>query len=429
MGNQWPKIIRDPIHNIVAFEDNPTDRLLFRLIDTPEFQRLRRIKQLGLSELTFPGATHSRFTHSVGVLAVARTMLQKLERDDRIDEESRTAVLCAALLHDIGHGPFSHAFESVTGINHERRSLDIIAGGETEVFRVLSEYDPELPERVASFLQKDPEDAGYLAYLISSQLDADRFDYLLRDSHATGTKYGQFDLSWIIEHLCVTSDKKILYLDRKCLSVAEEYVFARYHMYQSVYFHKATRAAEVMLRKLLQRYKTLLSDGSQLAPPIHPRLKDVFACPDKMSLDEYLQLDDTMLWVLFRECSESPDNTLKYMGRGLLQRKLLKGIDITEENKSLEIADAIREIMKVKEFDPENYFCKDTIADTPYKPYESANEHPTLQIYLEGGPAGRLQSLEQIATPVTMLTKRISRYRYYYPQEIRDEVETVLETI
>jgi HD superfamily phosphohydrolase len=266
MSGSWPKIIRDPVHDIIPFQDTACDRLLLRLIETAEFQRLRRIKQLGMSELVFPGANHNRFAHSLGVMNTARRFLSTLERESGIvPEEQRIAVLTASLLHDVGHGPFSHTFEKVTGESHEARTIEIIQDPDTEVHKCLSDFDAKLPQTLAAFFDEDLEgrqrDAlipPHLTQVVSSQLDADRFDYLLRESYATGTQYGRFDANWLLQHLHLDGDKKRFYLSHKGIIAAEAYVFARHHMYKTVYFHKTTRAAEVMLRLLFKRLKELL---------------------------------------------------------------------------------------------------------------------------------------------------------------------------
>jgi len=156
MGNSWPKLIRDPVHEIISFEDKPWDRLLLDLINAAEFQRLRRIKQLGMSEMVFPGANHSRFAHSIGVMHNARRFLTRIEQlvGKPVDEEQRTAVLSAALLHDLGHGPFSHTFEKITGENHEARTIEIICGN-TDVNRVLRRHDRSLPAKLRQFFDED----------------------------------------------------------------------------------------------------------------------------------------------------------------------------------------------------------------------------------------------------------------------------------
>src|SRR4051812_10324822 len=184
------KIIRDPVHDVIAFEiSRPLDALLFRLINAAEFQRLRRILQLGMAHLAYPGATHSRYSHSLGVMETARKILGHLERSVTISEDQRTVCLVSALLHDLGHGPFSHVFERVSGISHERITQRLISDAESDVHRLLFQYDRVLPERVVNFL-RDETGRTFLNDVIASQLDADRFDYLLRDNLMTGSRYG-----------------------------------------------------------------------------------------------------------------------------------------------------------------------------------------------------------------------------------------------
>src|SRR2546423_11738072 len=186
------RIYRDPVHNIIPLrDDNAEGQLMIRLIDTPEFQRLRRIKQLGLGLYTYQGAEHSRFTHSLGALHLMTRILDLLSA--RIAPADRAAARAAALLHDIGHGPFSHAMEKVLGVHHEHLSVLAVTSEETEVCQALRSFSSELPQRVAAIIEGTFKPAA-LAQLVSSQLDVDRMDYLLRDSLMTGAKYGLFDL-------------------------------------------------------------------------------------------------------------------------------------------------------------------------------------------------------------------------------------------
>ena len=183
--------------------------------------------------------------------------VERLGRVSRVTEDHEQALMVAALLHDVGHGPHSHAFEKVARENHEKRTAEVITSRGTEVNRVLRDFHPDLPDRVASIFGKIPL-AGWtlprhLSQVISSQLDADRFDYLLRDSHYTGVDFGAFDNAWLLEHLCVDPTRG-LYVSSKARDAVEAYVYARHHMYHAVYFHKATRAAEVMLRLLMTIY-------------------------------------------------------------------------------------------------------------------------------------------------------------------------------
>src|SRR5438094_4284819 len=175
------QIIRDPVHDCVVFRlDRELDALLFRLLAAPEIQRLRRIRQLGLASLAYPGADHSRYSHSLGVMETARQMLDQLRRSFYIAEESETVCLAAALLHDLGHGPFSHVFERVSGIHHEAVTQRIMLDPDSQVHSILTSHDRAFPELVAHFLNCQPT-RTFLCDIISSQLDADRLDYLLRD--------------------------------------------------------------------------------------------------------------------------------------------------------------------------------------------------------------------------------------------------------
>ena len=184
------RIYRDPVHNIIRLRaDTDEGELMVRLIDAPEFQRLRRIKQLGLALYTYQGAEHSRFTHSLGVLHLMTRVLDRLGEKYGIAAKDRAAACAAALLHDVGHGSFSHVMEKVLGFHHEAWTVRVVLSEETEIGRVLRSYSADLPERVASIIEGRFQPAA-LGQLVSSQLDVDRMDYLLRDSLMTGAKYG-----------------------------------------------------------------------------------------------------------------------------------------------------------------------------------------------------------------------------------------------
>src|SRR5215210_1140775 len=185
---------------------------MVRLIDAPEFQRLRRIKQLGLALYTYQGAEHSRFTHSLGVLHLMTRVLDRLGENFKITPEDRAAARAAALLHDVGHGSFSHVMEHVLGFHHEAWTVRAVLAEETEINQVLREFSPALPRRVADIIEGKFQPA-FLAQLVSSQLDVDRMDYLLRDSLMTGAKYGIYDLEWIINALAVDRENDRIYVE------------------------------------------------------------------------------------------------------------------------------------------------------------------------------------------------------------------------
>ena len=434
MAKSWPKLIRDPIHDLISFENTDCDRLLLALINTREFQRLRRIKQLGMSEMVFPGGNHSRFAHAIGVMHNARRFLDRINKlTDKKGEDHRTAVLAAALLHDLGHGPFSHAFEKITGEDHEERTIEIIVDPGTEVNQRLREHDGKLPELLREFFEHDPESGAgtipaYLIQIISSQLDADRFDYLLRDSHATGAEYGRFDSRWIIQHLLIDESKKRLYLSNKAYIAAESYVFARYHMYRAVYFHKTTRAAEVMLKLLFQRFKLLLADNANAVPNAPKTLIDSFTSKGSMPLADYLQLDDHTVSEFLKACRTANDRQLSTLATGILDRKLYKAVDasIATGTSIAKFVTSAHEKLKSKNLLPEECLIDDAAADTPYKPYDPDSAKPNNQIYIEDS-LGNQKEFGTLSPQVQELKKKYALVRYYFPSDCRDDIDRLAQ--
>ena len=435
MSKSWPKIIRDPVHNLIPFQDTKCDRLLLDLINTREFQRLRRIKQLGMSEFVFPGANHSRFAHSIGVMHLARQFLNRLDQlGEKIGEEQQTIVLSAALLHDLGHGPFSHAFEKITHENHEKRTLEIIQETSTEVNKKLREWDRKLPDHLVQFFDQNVGGKGtlppYLVGIVSSRMDADRFDYLIRDGYATGTNYGKFDPNWLILHSYPDKKNGRLYLGNKALMATEAYIFARHHMYQSVYFHKTTRAAEVALRLLFKRFKERLDAGSKkekaaLTPGAPASVVEAFA--GKINLGTFLRLDDHSITEFVKSCEFSGDEVLKRLGSSLLNRHLLKSVDATEANGDQVAnfkADALALFKKHRSLNADFQFADDTPGDTPYKPYDFEQERPSSMIWVED-LSGKQHELSQLSDQVLALRKKKTLVRYYFPEVLRDEIKVL----
>jgi len=247
------RIYRDPVHNIIRLQtDTDEGELMMRLIDTAEFQRLRRIKQLGLGLYTYQGAEHSRFTHSLGAFHLMTRVLDRLGERHAIKPADRIAARAAALLHDVGHGSFSHVMEKVLNFHHERWTVDVIRNESSEIGELLLSYSPDLPEKVASIIEGKFQPSA-LGQLVSSQLDVDRMDYLLRDSLMTGAKYGIYDLEWIINALAIDEAADRVYVQARGIYAVEEYLQARYYMFRQVYFHRALRSAEAVLRSILRR--------------------------------------------------------------------------------------------------------------------------------------------------------------------------------
>ncbi|HSZ54346.1 MAG TPA: HD domain-containing protein [Tepidisphaeraceae bacterium] len=322
------KIIRDPVHDVIALRlERPVEALLFRLINAAEFQRLRRVRQLGFAGLAYPGADHSRYSHSLGVMETGRKMIEQLRRSFAIDEQEETICLCACLLHDLGHGPFSHVFERVSGFDHEELTRGIVEDSSSQVHQVLAAHEAGLPARVAAFM------AGtglrtFLCDILSSQLDADRLDYLLRDNLMTGSRYGDYDLTWLLHALTIDEGSGRLAVTWKGVSAVEAYLQSRFHMYRNVYFHKVVRSAEGMVKLALQRARRL---AVQERLP-WPRRDDVVyksLLGQRLSTAEFTDLDDVSMLHCFKLWTTADDAPLAALCNGLLYRKLFKTIDLT----------------------------------------------------------------------------------------------------
>ena len=379
--------IRDPVYGLVVFGGgndkarNETDRVAWRLLNTREFQRLRRIRQLGFSDLVYPGATHSRFAHAVGVYHTARRLINVIRRtQEQPNEERERAVLLAALLHDIGHGPFSHVFEyaaSQAGLKkrHEDWGADIVQS-DTEVNRVLREADKTLPEQISALLKED-EPKDIYATVVSSQFDADRLDYMQRDRLMTGVEFGHFDRDWLLDCLEVGSvtigndepvEVSCLYLNPKGVRVAEEYLEARFRLYTMVYMHKTTRAAEKMLGSLLTTAARDLK-GDELARR-DPILQ--YFTSDSPSVDLYLTLDDTAVWATLASLALSQHPQISELASRLRNRRLYKCFDvgIQDPNNQLNLYRRFRLELRERHAEIQKTLLFDDADVTLYKWYD-----------------------------------------------------------
>lgn len=443
MRQRRPKVIGDPVHSLIPFENTDRDRLLLRLIDTNGFQRLRRIKQLGMGDLVFPGATHTRFSHSIGVMHVARRLLDRIAEllaGDGPDEEASIVISAAALLHDVGHGPFSHSFERATGSVHEGWTRHLIRSDETGLRQCLRDFDTALPDLLDAFLATAHSDTPnrttaprYQNQIVTSQLDADRLDYLLRDSYATGTHYGQFNLDWLIHHIVVNGRDGALMLDEKALVEAESYVFARHHMYRTVYFHKTLGAAQVMLNALLRRFQELLGECASdearrgIVPECPPVVIRALGS-NEVPLDAYFALDDYAMTEFFKAACNASDPILRDLATGLVYRRLFKATEIAayETRDPEEIAAFTRAshaVLADVGLDPAYYFTPDETSDTPYLPYEPGRTDDAGRIFIQTryGP----RELSEISPTVARLGVDYRLMRFYYPACVRERVDTL----
>jgi HD superfamily phosphohydrolase len=417
------RIYRDPVHNIIRLRtDTDEGRLMVRLIDSNEFQRLRRIKQLGLALFTYQGAEHSRFTHSLGVLHLMTRVLDRLVEKYPIDEEARAAARAAALLHDIGHGPFSHVMEKVLNFHHEAWTVEAVSSAETEVGEVLRSFSPQLPGRVAEIIEGRFRPAC-LAQLVSSQLDVDRMDYLLRDSLMTGAKYGYYDLEWVINAIEVDEAADRIYVSARGLYAVEEYLQARYYMFRQVYFHRTLRSAEAVLRSTLRRALEVIESGG-----------DVWCAPGTafekvlrrrtLTLADHLEMDDSDVLFHVKQWQNSNDQVLSDLSRRFVGRRLFKAIDLDmpEAERAGFLGNA-RERVAAAGFDPDYYFIEDHAGDVPYYSYYSVDAvEPKSLIHVEDGYARpSIREISEVSEAVRGL-RGYRLDRVCFPPEVKDEV-------
>lgn len=397
------KLYRDPVHDLIALDKNSRDDVtLMELIDTPEVQRLRRIRQMGLAYLTYQGAEHSRFNHSLGAMWTATRILDQLNKDQPIPPEMQFATRCAALLHDVGHGPLSHVFESFMAVSHEDWTRRVILDERTGVNRVLRQHHASLPGEVASIIEGHSK-PRFLSQIIASQLDADRFDYLLRDSQMTGVKYGIYDFERLLHVLRLDSVGDNIIVAGNGIQAVEKYLQARYHMYSQVYLHKTVRAGERVFGNLLRRASHLTDMQEVLRlwedDPLVVLLRDK-ADTDLLT---FLEIDDATIQSALKRWAGSDDPILADLSRRIVGRKLFKTLDVSKVDHLEERCEEAREVVRSAGYDPEYYFIVDTSGDVPYKPYDARKPGGSSHITIERG--GRRKDIHEVSEVVAGLVR------------------------
>lgn len=405
------KVFKDPVHRYVHVRD----RVIWDLIAAPEFQRLRRIKQLGTSNLTFHGAEHSRFNHSLGVYEIVRRIIYNFQGRPHWNNEERLLSLCAALLHDLGHGPFSHSFEKVFKLDHEYFTQQIILG-DTKVNEILERVDQGFAQKVADVIAKTYEDKLVVS-LISSQIDADRMDYLQRDAYFTGVSYGHFDMERILRVMRPTEDQVVI--KSTGMHAVEDYIMSRYQMYWQVYFHPVTRSAEVILTKILHRAKYLFElDGFNFKfEPTH------FASffNGKVALEEYLKLDEAVVYFYFQQWQEEDDAILRDLCERFMNRRLFKYIEFNS-NKQMNTWMELHRLFEQAGIDPEYYLVVDSSSDLPYDFYRPGEEEERLPIHLLM-PNNELKELSRHSDIVEAISgKKRTDHKLYFPMDILESL-------
>lgn len=378
-------ILRDPVHGLISFPtregavSTAAHRLVVRLMDAREVQRLRRIRALGLASLAFPGGEHSRFAHAVGSAHVmqrylerVRSLADELPAHDHIDGDWEAIALAAALLHDLGHGPYSHTFESVlpAGRAHEEWTSQIILDSSTEVHAILREFDAQAPAAVERLIHGVCP-IRHLARAVSGTFDVDRCDYLMRDSHMTGVRYGLLDLDWLLASLRLylpegASGATLAVDGTKGLTAVEGFFLARLYMYRQVYLHKAVRAAEVTIRALFRRLAERLSDGPP-PPGTPPAVAELFRGA-AISTHDYLDLDDARLETTFWHYARGDDPILASLATALRERKLFKSVKLPDRQKldDAELRACVDPIVAAAGFDPRYFAAIDRVEVQAY---------------------------------------------------------------
>ncbi len=421
-------VFRDAVHGDISVQDP----VVLALIDTPEFQRLRRIRQLGTSFISYPGAEHTRFAHSLGAYHLMDRVLKHLTERHLValSREEHTLMCCAALLHDVGHGPFSHLFEKVMGTDHEQWAVRIITSPETAINRRLRERHSDWPDRIAALVTHRWQGPGYMQDLLSSQLDIDRMDYLLRDSLMCGVSYGNFDLSRLLSTLAVSEGPRgpRLAVSAKGQSAAEAFLLARYFMYWNVYFHKATRSIEAILEKLLQRAVALYSTGGAAAlGGVPASLEPFLAGP--VTLAQYLAADEVDVSYAIKRWAASPDPVLSDLAGRFVHRRLFRGLRLKGPI-SDELRQAVLARVAAAGFTPPEYYVHtDRTVGVAYTYYVAPVEegpHPILVVDVDGG---RLL-VEEITRRSDVLrgisAEPLARYALFVPKEVADAVVPLL---
>lgn len=383
------KVLKDPVHSYIHINYE----VVWNCLDSKEFQRLRRIRQLGGDFQVYPTAEHSRFSHSLGVYEIVRRMVTEIKSlSVELSEYDKICVMLAGLLHDVGHGPFSHAFEHVTNHSHEDYTAKIILG-ETELNQVLTEVSPRLPEDIVSIIEHNhPNDI--LNQIISGQLDADRMDYLLRDSYFSATSYGQFDLERILRTMRVRKideNKKALVVKYTGIHSVEDYIMARYQMYWQVYYHPVARSYEAVFIQLFNRLKDIFKDNKEYFSDMKVLIP--FLEKSVVSVEEYFKLDENSLLYCCSLIQDKDDKVAADLAKRLQNRKLFEYVDYSEENLA-----QIRNMLREQNLDEKYYLRVENVEASVYSPYKGR------KILIEQLD-GKIVALEKASTIVESITK------------------------
>ena len=410
------RIFHDPIHKEIVFDSGkPEESMIMELIDTVAFQRLRRIKQLGAASLLFHGAESSRFTHSIGVFCIARKIFTRLIEVKSSFYENKFVLFGAALLHDLGHGPLSHTSEAIFDHNHEDWSQNLVTNY-SPINSILKKYDNELPKKIGELFESKQIFSKPLKTLISSEIDCDRLDYLLRDSYNTGTNYGLVDLERIISALTFSPDGNIAIKPKGIIAI-EHFLVLRNLMYRTIYNHRINEISTFILEKIIYALK----NNSEKKIWFDRSLYNWIFSPANVDFDDFIRIDDITFYYHLSRWKDESFEPLSTLCKMFINRDLLKASDISFLSKieRLEVLAFARKLCESNNYDSE-IFCG--IKERSFSGFEANN---ALKIW-----DGTFQnSLENSSALIKTLMKSEESSFIIYPGAIKNEIQNQILSI
>ena len=410
------RIFHDPIHKEIVFDSGkPEELMIMELIDTIAFQRLRRIKQLGAASLVFHGAESSRFTHSIGVFCIARKIYQRLIEIKSSFYENKFVLYGAALLHDLGHGPLSHTSEVIFDHNHEKWSQNLVKNY-SPINSILKKYDNELPKQICELFESKQLFSNPLKTLISSEIDCDRLDYLLRDSYNTGTKYGLVDLERIISGLTFSPDGNIAIKPKGIIAI-EHFLVLRNLMYRTIYNHRINEISTWILEKIIFTIKDNFEKKIWIDNSLH---KWIFSSQN-LDFDDFIKNDDITFYYHLIKWKDESFEPLSKLCKMFIDRDLLRASDISFLNKvdRLNILAYAKKLCEKNNYDSE-IFCG--IKERSFKGFESNNAFKIWD--------GTYQnSLECSSELIKTLVKSRETSLIIYPNLIKSEITNQISVL
>lgn len=403
------KVFRDPLYGYIEVYYT----IISELIDSREVQRLRRIRQLSGVSMVFQTAEHSRFTHALGAYHMANLVINNVEGIEILSEREKIVFLAASLLHDIGHGPYSHAFENVLETSHEDMTIKLILSPLTDVNRILSKYE-DLALDIAGVISHSGK-YPIIESFVSSQLDVDRMDYLSRDAYFTGATYGTIDMPRLLRSMKIVGDKVVCRASG--VNSIESYLMSRYHMYFQVYYHPVARSYELVLESIYERIKDLVNDNIDLEANISSFLKVINNSNDVLA---YIDLDDAYVNGFIKQLTNSKDQVLNHLANAFNDRHLFQYIDLANEPSR----DFILKIKEKYNNGPYSkyYYHEISVSAVAYlqtNKNETADDIKSIKVML---PNGEIKNLEEYSTIINSLISssyRSIRRIYYF--EVADE--------